>query len=356
MKIAIITDQHFDARNSSLTFSNYFKKFYDEIFFPHLKHEKIDTILDLGDTFDRRKYVNFNILQETKTYYFDKIKAENIQLISLVGNHTSYFKNTLYPNTLRTLLSEYPITIVEEPIDMMFGNLKIALIPWICDDNRERILTHIKNSTAPICAGHFELSGFQMHKGSIPHKDGFNQNLLNNFQAIFSGHFHHRSNNGRIFYLGAPYEMTWADYDDPKGYHIFDTDTKQLDFFENPFKIFKKFEYDDTGMDVSEILNTDFSEFSNSYLKILVKNNSNPYTFDLFINAVEQYNPLDIQIFHDLVSFNTDEPETEEEITENIEDTLGMMKTYINQSGTKNAKQLTAYMTNLYHKALLMEE
>ena len=59
MKIALITDLHFGARNDNQGFANYFQRFYSQIFFPYLKEHNIDTVVDLGDTFDRRKFISF---------------------------------------------------------------------------------------------------------------------------------------------------------------------------------------------------------------------------------------------------------------------------------------------------------
>ena len=44
MKVAIITDTHWGARNDSQAFTNYFIKFYEEIFFPELLERNIDTV------------------------------------------------------------------------------------------------------------------------------------------------------------------------------------------------------------------------------------------------------------------------------------------------------------------------
>ena len=54
MKIALITDQHFGGKSDSNSFNDYIEKFYTNQFFPYLKENNIDTVIDLGDTFDRR--------------------------------------------------------------------------------------------------------------------------------------------------------------------------------------------------------------------------------------------------------------------------------------------------------------
>ena len=66
---------------------------------------------------------------------------------------------------------------------------------------------------------------------------------------MFSGHFHHKSDDGQIYYLGPPYQIYWNDFDDPKGFHIFDTDTRELERIVNPYTLFSKIFYDDIQED-----------------------------------------------------------------------------------------------------------
>ena len=87
MKVAIITDQHFGARNDSVAFLDYFQKFYDDVFFPTLVANGISVVLVLGDTFDRRKYVNFYALQRAKEMFFDRLANACITVHMLAGNH-----------------------------------------------------------------------------------------------------------------------------------------------------------------------------------------------------------------------------------------------------------------------------
>jgi hypothetical protein len=46
LKIALVTDTHFGARNDNQNVNDYFYKFYDNIFFPEL--EKIDVSLSVS--------------------------------------------------------------------------------------------------------------------------------------------------------------------------------------------------------------------------------------------------------------------------------------------------------------------
>ena len=105
MKIAIITDQHFGCRKNSKLFHDYFLKFYNDIFFPTLEKEGITTIVDMGDTFDSRKGIDFSALSWAKNNYYDRLKDYTIHTI--VGNHTAYYKNTNEVNAVDLLLREY---------------------------------------------------------------------------------------------------------------------------------------------------------------------------------------------------------------------------------------------------------
>ena len=83
MKLALVTDLHFGVRNDNASFADFFERFYSEVFFPYLKEHNIDTIVDLGDTFDRRKYVNFVSLDRAKKMFFDPIDKNNYKLHAL---------------------------------------------------------------------------------------------------------------------------------------------------------------------------------------------------------------------------------------------------------------------------------
>ena len=69
MKIALITDTHFGVRSDSPAFAKYQYKFYDDIFFPYLEKNNIKNLIHLGDTVDRRKFINFKTLNDFRNKF-----------------------------------------------------------------------------------------------------------------------------------------------------------------------------------------------------------------------------------------------------------------------------------------------
>ena len=355
MKIAIITDQHYGARNDSTHFLDFYQKFYDEIFFPKLEEEGIDTVLILGDTFDRRKYVNFYTYKRAREMFFDRLFGKDIKVFMLAGNHDTYYKNTNSVNALQELVAQgYPFHIYDKAPEIVeFDKLPILLIPWICDENRQESIHKIKSANAPIAAGHLEIQGFEMYRGSIV-SHGDDRNLFDRYDMVISGHYHHRSSDGTIFYLGSHGEFTWSDYDDPRGFHVLDTQTLELTFIENPYKMFGKFWYDDATIG-KEPEGYDLSHWKNQIVKVIVTNRNDPYRFDSFIKKFEKYaSPLEIQIVEDHLNLALDD---DKELIDEAQSTLSIFKQHIDKIDIKNIDKvkLEDTITELYREALSAE-
>ena len=142
MKIALITDQHLDGRKGSLAFWNYFQRFYDEIFFPTLEKEGVNTIIDLGDTFDNRKSVDFNTFNRVNENYFKRLKNYKVHMI--LGNHCTYYKNTNQINSPELLLEQYNnIKIYVDPKEIKLGSKTFLMLPWINAGNKEVSLNKV---------------------------------------------------------------------------------------------------------------------------------------------------------------------------------------------------------------------
>jgi DNA repair exonuclease SbcCD nuclease subunit len=351
MKIALITDTHWGVRNDHLAFLDNNKRFLDEVFFPYLDLHRIGSVIHLGDLVDRRKYLNINTAKRLRDDFISPLRERNITPHLIIGNHDTYYKNTNSVNSIREFFNN-DFIFYERATVLNCDGVPILFIPWICDDNREETLELIKNTDAQIALGHLELAGFEMYRGS-PVSHGDDRSLFNKFDLVCSGHYHHKSSHGNINYLGSHAEFTWSDYDDPKGFHILDTETRELTFIVNPYKMFRKIWYNDKDKTADEVMDRDFSKYAGAYVKLIVSNKDNPFVFDLFTTKLYEAAPLEVTIVEDHRNMDTI---SEEDLLDEAEDTLTILSKYIGtiESNVDN-KDLDILMRSLYHEALQME-
>lgn len=349
MKVAIITDQHFGARNDSIAFLDFFQKFYDDTFFPALDSAGINTVLILGDTFDRRKYVNFYALDRAKKMFFDKLEERGIRVHMLAGNHDTYYKNTNDVNSPDLLLREYNnIDVIDSPETIVIDGTSVCMMPWICPENYQVSLDEMKNTKAEICMGHFEIAGFAMHRG-MESQDGLSKEIFDKFDMVFSGHYHHRSDDGHIYYLGNPYELTWQDFKDTRGFHLFDLERRELEFIPNPNTMFERVEYNDREQDPIDL---DAIDLTGKYVKLVVVNKTDYYKFDKFIQKLYNKGCYEIKIIEDFSEF--EDGEIGEEI--NLEDTVSVLSNYVDSIETDvDKEQIKTFMRTLYTEAVNQE-
>ena len=352
MKVALLGDTHIGARNDNPAFHKLFAKFYDNVFFPYLEQHNILHVIQLGDVFDRRKYINFNSLQLGKQYFFDRLN-QNYTSWVLVGNHDSYYKNTIDVNSPSLLFKGYNnINCVEKPTEIELEGVKMMMIPWWCEENDTSIREALESTNATHVIGHFEIDGFEMYTG-MPHQGGLTRKAFSKFETVWTGHFHHQSKQGNIHYLGTPYEMTWSDFGDQKGFHVFDTETRELTFVPNPHTIFKKVHYDDSSQLIDNVLGIDFSQYNETFVKLIVRNKTNPYWFDMFVDKLEKAGVYSVQVVDDHFHMDT---EADVDITSEAEDTLTILTKYVHQVDAGVDKtQLASVMMNLYNEALRVE-
>ena len=355
MKVAIITDQHFGARNDSIQFLDYYEKFYKDTFFPALRDNNICTVLILGDTFDRRKYINFYSLQRAKKMFFEPLFDMGVDIHILAGNHDTYFKNTNDVNSIDLLLGEYGnFNVIDQPTEIYVGPHKICMIPWICTENYNDSIRTLKETDAEFCMGHFEIAGFAMYRG-MKSEEGLDRGYFRKFDYTFSGHYHHKSNEDGIYYLGNPYELTWQDYNDPRGFHIFDLNSRELEFIQNPNRMFHRITYDDKTESITEITQRDLSGYKDTYVKVVVINKTNPYLFDRFMERLYEVNPIDITIVEDFTDLTEN---IEDDMIDQAEDTLTILNKYVDtitEESIDNGK-LKTILRELYVEALNTEK
>jgi len=322
MKVAIITDQHFGARKNSKLFHDYFLKFYNEVFFPRLEAEGITTVVDMGDTFDSRKGIDFSALSWAKNNYYDRLRDMGVTVHTIVGNHTAYYKNTNEVNAVDLLLREYDnVKVYSKCEEVLLDKLKVLFIPWINAENYQSTVESVKVSTSVCAMGHLELNGFRAHRGHIM-EEGLACDLFEKFDKVFSGHFHTRSDDGRIYYLGNPYEMFWNDANDKRGFTIFDTNTLKWEYINNPNRMFYNIYYEDTNYQTF-----DTREYENKIVKVIVRKKTDLKKFEKFIDKLYASGVFELKVVENFQFQESEEFEAFES-----EDTLSILNRYIEES------------------------
>ena len=347
MKIAIITDQHFGARKNSKLFHDYFLKFYEDIFFPTLIKEGITTIVDMGDTFESRKGVDFVSLEWAKNHYYDRLAELGITVHTIIGNHTAYYKNTNDLTGVGLFLREYDnVKIYPEAEEVTIDKTKFLFVPWINSENQQKTFQLIEESDSPCVMGHLELNGFMATRGHFM-ENGMDSNIFDKFERVYSGHYHMRSNKENIFYLGNPYEMYWNDVNDrDRGFHLFDTDTLAHTPVNNPYQLFHNLYYEDTPHQMLDI-----TKYDQKILKVIVRKKSDPKQFEKYIDKLYSSNLAELKIVE-----NFDFTEGEEFEADESEDTISLLNRYIQESEVDLDKSvITEILQDVYREACEVE-
>ena len=189
--------------------------------------------------------------------------------------------------------------------------------------------------------GHLEINGFKATRGHMM-EDGMDVSIFSKFEKVYSGHFHTRSTDGKIYYLGNPYEMYWNDVNDKRGFHIFDTKTLIHTPIDNPYKLFYNIYYEDTPHQTF-----DSTEYTNKLVKVIVRKKTNTKQFEKFIDKLYSSNVQDLKIIENFVFQENENFEIDEE-----ENTLSILNRYIDESEFEYDKNIIkGIFQDLYRQA-----
>lgn len=347
MKIALVTDTHAGVRGDSPLLLDHQKEFWDKVFFPTLRDNPVELIVHLGDLVDKRKSLNYYTAKRLRADFLDRV-SNFARMIVLAGNHDTFYKDTNAVNAFESVLSGYDnIHAYTDPNLYRVGGQDILMLPWICQENYQRSMELIERSHCKYALGHLEIAGFEMYKGSVA-DHGLKASSFNRFDMVASGHFHHKSTKGNIHYLGAPYEMVWSDADDPRGFHIFDTDSGKLTFHQNPFRLFHRIHYVE-GMQI------DPEMYRGKYVKIHVTNRGNAFVFDQLLASLESAGTYDVQVLEKATLANVD-LDIDGDTIETVEDTISILDRWvgtIEYEGDRN--KLAKFLKDLYQEARMKE-
>ena len=342
MKIAIINDTHFGARGDSQIFFDYFMRFFDDVFFPYLEEHNIDTIIHAGDLMDRRKFINFNILNQVRTRFMDKLKSKNIKMHCILGNHDVYYRNTNEINSIRELFSN-DLTLYEKPEVVNFDGLDIALLPWVNKTNKDQCVEFIKTASAPILIGHLEVNGYQVMRG-VDFQGGMDKDPFDRYEKVLSGHFHCRQEKENVYYMGTQDQITVSDLHEKKGFHVLDTESRDIEFIENPHMMFYCLTYNDSSgpLDLDSL---NFSNMKNAFVKIYIEHKKHPYSFDRYMDKLYEAGVSKITTVDDANNSSWQQ----EEIVDLAQDTVTLINNEVDQlEEVKDKSKLKKLIKDLY--------
>ena len=343
-KVAILSDTHFGARKGSKFLHDYFELFYKNVFFPALKEHGVETVIHMGDAFDSRKSIDYQSLEWAKRVVFDPLKEYDVHMI--IGNHDTYYKNTNDVNSPDLLLQIYSnVKTYSKATEVNIGGLDILFLPWINSENESETYQLIQKTSCKCAMGHLELQGFRVNRQIIM-EHGTDGKLFENFTRVYSGHYHTRSDDGKVFYLGNPYEMYWNDVNDPRGFHIFDTETLEHTTIDNPYKLFYNIYYEDTNY---KLFNA--SEFKDKIVKVIVRKKSKPKDFEKFIDKIHSAGVQELKIVENFAIQESEDFEISEE-----ENTISILNRYIDESEFEYDKTtIKGIFEDLYRQACEVE-
>jgi len=330
MKIAVLNDTHCGIRNSSEVFLKNAADFYSNTFFPECEKRGIKQIVHLGDYYDHRKFVNFKALNHNRKNFLDPMRRLGMTMDIIPGNHDTFYKNTNDLNSLKELLGYYmnEVNIIMEPKVMEYGSLKMALLPWINQENFESSMKFIRECKADWLGAHLELDGFELMRGVKSH-GGLDPKIFEKFELVLTGHYHCASRKDNIWYLGSQMEFFWSDAHDPKYFHIIDTETREVEKIKNTHTIFEKILYDDEKIEYNDM---SVEHLDNKFVKIVVVNKKDQFIFDRFVDRIQNRDIYELKIaenFNEFLGENVEDDEI------NFDDTSEIVETYIDAVDTE---------------------
>lgn len=346
MKICFLGDVHFGARNSNQIVEHWQRRFYEEVFWPYIEQQGIKTIIQTGDYFDNRKWLNIQSIAFQEEVFVNPSQRLGVDVHVLVGNHDIPLRNSLKNNSVRQILSHHHnFNIHDVQCRVQFEDREVAFIPWICKENENDLLPFLREG-GDIVVGHFELQGALMHPGAFS-QEGLKQSDFAKWKSVLSGHFHAQSETGNIHYIGTPYQMSWNDATTKHGFWILDTADGTKTFIENPLRYFNRYTWNDDNANQFDTAN-----LKNSYVKINVKKKSDFEQFEKFIDKINFGEPFEVKITESFEEYKADNVDDFVELST----TSDLIKEYINDIASANKEDLQKLMLDIYNEALTLEE
>ncbi|AVO22924.1 recombination-related endonuclease [Erwinia phage vB_EamM-Bue1] len=360
MAIAKLGDLHIGSRQGSQFLRDFIKSYLIDYFIPEIVENEIKTVWQFGDFFDVRKFLYGADKHWIEYELVPVLRANGIRWFGLVGNHDislSESNRLNWPSWLNSIAPDV-FCYVSEPTTFIVEGKQVLVLPWINKENYDICVGAIQHSQAEYCFSHLELAGFKMYQSSVCDHGQIDPALLSKFKRVDTGHFHTRSFEDNIQYLGTPYHLTWEDYKDGdnRGFFIDDlTDGGEL-FIKNDKNqtLFRVIEYafDKMGADVIDKWKDpawlqDELGLKGQIIKIVVNNRDNLKHYEAFCDAMKRVQCIDYNYIDNTVTVAGEKVTiTEEMITT---DAIEIFKADINASQNIQRKDRVCKLAEFFY-------
>lgn len=238
----IITDTHISDKNCDLVYDVFVKQLM-----PYCDEQNISVIVHCGDWFTSRTGQSIKVLRKTKEI-FSKLAEYNLDMYIIPGNHDKADLDS-QESFLDVFDGMMPNLKVIRDLKMIFHptekNFSFHFIPYFKENEsypeRLKYAAESINKVADFnfLFTHIAVSGVRNNDGSEVEND-LNPNLFKNFDKVFVGHYHNKSQVGsNIFYIGSGYQANFGE-DAEKGFTVlYDDGTHEL--AHTKFPIFEKY-------------------------------------------------------------------------------------------------------------------
>lgn len=353
----MISDIHFGVRNNSETYLDIMEQFFLETLPSVLKEHKIKDLRILGDVVEYRNTVNIRTLNTVLNIFrWYSVELPNVKIKILTGNHDIYYHNRLDISFLETLREFNNVQIIDKVTEETINGKKVITYPWLIEGSEADIKfksVQKSNEKYDLCLGHFEINGFEMQRG-VECSEGVERGSFKNYNRVFTGHFHIRntSNDGKITYLGCPYQMDWGDYGNEKGIHIYDLETNETTFVPNDKSPkFVKITIDD----IQEKNKDKIQQVRGNFARLVINKKVKDAALIKLQAKLEAMGPIKFDVDNQYVEEFEGIVENVE--LENINDPLSFMCEYVeafefDEEEELDKSEINEYMKELYAAAL----
>lgn len=288
--------------------------------------------------YHNRHTIDVHTAQQAREYFFDPIIDQKLSLSIIPGNHDLYWKELDRTSTLREIVPNSKYITILDTAATIDNNL--IVVPWINQSNRAQTIELLNASAATVVFGHLELVGYMMYRGQVA-MHGDDPAIFKKFQHVYTGHFHHKNSHGNVTYLGNNQQQTWSDYGDTRGFHIFDTDSRQIEFIANPYDMFKIINYDE-----SQSVSGDWDDVEGMFVRVHHDQLEKKSKLDQYVKDIEKAGAVNVQIVSNKISANT---EVEESQIQDTEDTVALFKALVDDPN------VVSKLIKLYNTAQLIK-